>query len=150
MLCKTAEIQEILVDLSSILWLIKPENSNLLLKMIKTKHGGSQGVRSQKDKTQLSVFNETMELNQTQGDMMCLSKPSVCETAQIQEIVVVLSSSLWLIKPDISVPFCGSTVLIKTKKQVVLSLKSHEPRNCGQSSSNSQFQRKTNKVHCWC
>ena len=111
-MCKTAEIQEILVDLSSILWLIKPENSNLLLKMIKTKHGGSQGERSQNDKAQLSVFNETMELNQTQGDMICLSKPSVCEIAQIQEIVVVLSSSRWSIKPDISVPVCGSTLYL--------------------------------------
>ena len=84
--------------------------------MIKTKHGGSQGIRSQNDKAQLSVFNETMELNQTQGDMMCVSKPSVCETSQIQEIVVVLSSGRWLIKSDISVPVSGSTVLIKTKK----------------------------------
>ena len=79
--------------------------------MIKTKHGGSQGVRSQKDKTQLSVFNETMELNQTQGDMMCEQAFSVwdcidprnCGCSQFQSVVDQVryfSSSLWKYNAD--------------------------------------------------
>ena len=100
-------------DLSSFLWLIKPDNSNLLLKMIKTKHGRSQGVRIEskwQSSAQRFQRNNGTEPDTRRHDVSeqafsvwnCID-PRNCGCSQFQSVVDqarYFSSSLWKYSAD--------------------------------------------------